>query len=89
MKDMKRTNQEYNRRQPTEVEGKICTVRKTIIHYYDLSSEDDSKLSGEQPKLWENKQSKDDHKASRNKEEFQKALVTKEMTFPTLEGTLL
>ena len=28
-----------------EVEGKICTVRKKIIHYYDLSSEDDSKLS--------------------------------------------
>ena len=38
-----------------EVEGKVCTIRKKIIHYYDLSSEDDSKLSGEQAKLQKNK----------------------------------
>ena len=38
-----------------EVEGKIHTIRKKIMHYYDLSSEDNSKLSGEQAKLWKNK----------------------------------
>ena len=25
-----------------EVEGTICTIRKKILHYYDLSSEDNS-----------------------------------------------
>ena len=37
-----------------EVEGKIHTIRKKIIHYYDLSSEDDSKLSGEQAEQQKN-----------------------------------
>ena len=67
-----------------EDEGKICTIRKKIIHYYDLSSEDDTKLSGEQAKLWENKKSKDDHEKSRNKKELEKAPVTKEMTLSNL-----
>ena len=38
-----------------EVEGKLCTIRKKIRDYYDLSIEDDSKLSGEQAKLQKNK----------------------------------
>ena len=38
-----------------EVKGKIHSIRKRIIHYYDLTSEDDSKLSGEPAKLWKKK----------------------------------
>ena len=32
-----------------EVEGKFCTISKKIMHNYDLSSEDNSKLSGTKP----------------------------------------
>ena len=63
-----------------EVEGKIHTMRKKIIHYYDLSSEDNSKLSGEQAELQKNKKTKNGHEKTRIKEENEKALVTKEMT---------
>ena len=74
-----------------EVEGKIHTIRKKIIHYYDLRSEDDTpcKLSGEQAKLWKNEKPKDDHEKSRNKEENEKALVTKEMTLSNLGRNIL
>ena len=57
-----------------EVEGKIPTIRKKIIHYYDLSSEDDSKLSGEQAKLWKNKNPKDNHKNQEIKKKMRKLL---------------
>ena len=83
MKDMKKNKNTTDGNQ-IEVEGKIHTIRKKIIHYYDLSSEDDSKLSGEQAELWENEKPKDDHNKSRNKEENEKALVTKEMTLSNL-----
>ena len=57
-----------------EVEGKIHTIRKKIMHYYDLSSEDNSKLSGEQAELQKNKKPKNAHKKSRNKEKMRKLL---------------
>ena len=63
-----------------EGERKIHTIRKKIIHYYDLGSEDSSKLSGEQAELWKNEKPNNDHEKPRNKEEFEKALVTNEMT---------
>ena len=48
-----------------EVEGKIHTIRKKIIHYYDLR---------EQAGLWKNENSKGDHEKLRNEEEFEKLL---------------
>ena len=67
-----------------EVEGQSHTIRKKSIHYYDLSSEDDSKLCGEQAELQKNEKPKNDHEEPRNREENEKALVTKEMTLSNL-----
>ena len=58
------------------------------MHYYDLSCEYDSKLSGEQAELQKNEKSKHDHEKSRNKEEFEKALATKEMTLSNLRKSI-
>ena len=38
-----------------EVKGKVHTIRKKIIHYYDLSREDDSKSSRELAELQKRK----------------------------------
>ena len=56
-----------------EVEGKVH-IKKKIIHYYDLSSEDDSKSGGEQAELQRKEKPKDDQKKARNKREFEKLL---------------
>ena len=57
-----------------EVEGKIHTMRKKIIHYYDLSSEDNSKLSGEQAELQKNKKPKNGHGKKELKKKMRKLL---------------
>ena len=48
-----------------EVEGKIHTIRKKIIHYYDLSSEDDNKLNGKKAELGKKQKTKDGDEKSK------------------------
>ena len=86
--DDKRHEKEQTKNMTTgkqiEVEGKIHTIRKKTVHYYNLSSEDNSELRGEEAELWKNEKPKDDHEKLRNKEENKKALVMKEMTLSNL-----
>ena len=52
-----------------------------MIHYYEFSSEDESR---KQAKLKKMKKPKDDHENSRKNDEFDRALVTKEMTLSNI-----
>ena len=63
-----------------KAEGKV-RVKKKMVHYYEFSSEDESRKQAEPKKI---KKTKDDHKKTRKNEEFDKALVTKEMTLSNI-----
>ena len=63
-----------------KTEGKV-RVKKKMIHYYEFSSED---KSGKQAELKKMKNTKDDHENSRENDEFDNGLVTKEMTLSNI-----
>ena len=63
-----------------KTEGKV-QVKKRTIHYYEFSSKDKSRKQAELKKMGKNK---DDHENSRKNDEFDKALVTKEMTLSNI-----